>query len=334
MFSSRGSYRANVAARGVEHDRPGRSRAPGAAAPGEPAVHARGPCSRTRPSSSRRIDELLDAVADAGRLEVVHDLAAQLPSRLTADLLGFPEDRWEDIKSWSERLMRTDSIIRDPEAAHGRDVRRSWSSTRCSRRSPPSARAARPTTSSPCGPAADMDPITMMHETGLFIAGGAETTRTVIARGLAILAEHPDQWEAAAADPSLVAGPGGGGHPLGDAAQQHVPAASLTDDHIGDAAGAGGRPGDARLPVAPTATRPCSTSRSASTSAVTPTRTSRSGRAPTSASAPTWPASSCACSSAPSPSGGRNLTIITPPDIEPNIFAGAVRRFDLGFELR
>ena len=35
-----------------------------------------------------RIDELLDAVADQGRLEVVHDLAAQLPSRLTAELLG------------------------------------------------------------------------------------------------------------------------------------------------------------------------------------------------------------------------------------------------------
>lgn len=28
------------------------------------------------------------------------------------------------------------------------------------------------------------------------------------------------------------------------------------------------------------------------------------------------------------------LHVITPPDIEPNVFAGAVRRFDLGFELR
>jgi hypothetical protein len=29
-----------------------------------------------------------------------------------------------------------------------------------------------------------------------------------------------------------------------------------------------------------------------------------------------------------------NLRVITPPDVEPNIFAGAVRRFDLGFDLR
>ena len=29
-----------------------------------------------------------------------------------------------------------------------------------------------------------------------------------------------------------------------------------------------------------------------------------------------------------------NLTVLSTPDIEPNIFAGAVRRFDLGFERR
>jgi cholest-4-en-3-one 26-monooxygenase len=50
---------------------------------------------------------------------VVHDLAAQLPSRLTADLLGFPERRWEDIRSWSERLMRTDAITFDNDALMG-----------------------------------------------------------------------------------------------------------------------------------------------------------------------------------------------------------------------
>ncbi len=46
-------------------------------------------------------------------------LAAQLPSRLTTDLLGFPEDKWRDVKSWSERLMRIDSVTRDNDAAFG-----------------------------------------------------------------------------------------------------------------------------------------------------------------------------------------------------------------------
>jgi cytochrome P450 family 142 subfamily A polypeptide 1 len=45
---------------------------------------------------------------------------------------------------------------------------------------------------------------TIMHETGLFISGGAETTRTAIARGLRAFCDHPDQWERLASDPSLV----------------------------------------------------------------------------------------------------------------------------------
>ena len=49
-----------------------------------------------------------------------------------------------------------------------------------------------------------LDAETIMHETGLFISGGAETTRTVIARGLRAFCDHNDQWEAIAADPSLI----------------------------------------------------------------------------------------------------------------------------------
>ena len=45
-----------------------------------------------------------------------------------------------------------------------------------------------------------------MHEVGLFISGGAETTRTAISHGLRAFVDHPDQWEAMAADPSLVPG--------------------------------------------------------------------------------------------------------------------------------
>ena len=122
-----------------------------------------------------RIDGLIESVADAGRLEVVHDLAAQLPSRLTADLLGFPEDRWEDIKCWSERLMRIDAVPFDNEALMGA-ITAIRSSTRSARRDRRRAQGC---------PADDLISVwadgrrrrrsTMMHETGLFIAGGAET---------------------------------------------------------------------------------------------------------------------------------------------------------------
>ena len=52
--------------------------------------------------------------------------------------------------------------------------------------------------------AAGMEGLTMVQETGLMIAGGAETTRTVIAHGLRTLADHPDAWETMAADPATI----------------------------------------------------------------------------------------------------------------------------------
>src|SRR4029453_18802001 len=118
VFASRGSYRANLAmeeSNTIALDDP------------EHMEQRRLVSRRFTPRAvqahadflRQRIGELLDEVAAQGRLEVVHDLAAQLPSRLTADLLGFPERRWEDIRSWSERLMRTDAITFDNDALMG-----------------------------------------------------------------------------------------------------------------------------------------------------------------------------------------------------------------------
>jgi cholest-4-en-3-one 26-monooxygenase len=156
------------------------------------------------------VDELIDGFAAAGELEVVSQLAAPLPARLTAHLLGFPEDRWYDIQTWSERLMRYDQAMTDESAQLGFiDAIGEFSellfATEAARQAEPQddlvsvwahAEAAG------CPYTAQM----LVNETGLVISGGAETTRTVISRGLAVLAEHPDQWEAMAADPSLVPG--------------------------------------------------------------------------------------------------------------------------------
>ena len=140
-----------------------------------------------------------------GDAEVVDALAAQLPGRLTATLLGFPEDRWRDVKSWSERLMRIDSAMTDMDVMLGmgsaiQEFAELLDATATDRRGCPMDDLVSDWV------AADFDPAQLVHETGLVISGGAETTRTVIARGLRVLADHPDQWEAAAADPDLVPG--------------------------------------------------------------------------------------------------------------------------------
>ena len=155
--------------------------------------------------------ELIDAALAAGdEMEVVGALAGQLPARLTARLLGFPESYWPELKSWSERLMRTDMRDRDGriftefmaanmefvgvlgEVAAGKyanptdDLISVWVHSTIDGQ--------------------PLSPENIVHEVGLFIAGGAETTRTAIAHGLRAFVDHPDQWDAMAADPALVPG--------------------------------------------------------------------------------------------------------------------------------
>jgi cytochrome P450 family 142 subfamily A polypeptide 1 len=330
VFSSRGSYRANIAedeSNTIALDDPEhlaqRRLVSGRFTPRAVEEHAA--------FLSSRIDELIAAVADQGRLEVVHDLAAQLPSRLTAHLLGFPEELWPDIKSWSERLMRTDAVAFDSDALTGMmDAIRAFNPvlqdiaaerTRCPADDLISVWAG-----------AGLGPLTLMHETGLFIAGGAETTRTVIGRGLAVLAEHPDQWEAAAADPARVPG-------LVDELIRWVtPLNNMfrrvqRDDRIGDQSV---QAGDRVMLVYPSANRdeavfdepfrfdidrdpnPHLAFGQGTHFCIGANLARLELRLLLGALTERW----------------TNLRVLTPPDLEPNIFATAVRRCDLAFDLR
>ena len=154
------------------------------------------------------VAELVDGLAATGEAEFVDAFSGQLPARLTCRLLGFPETMWREVKSWSERLMRTDMRERDGEVFRDFfDANMEF------------VTALMPIAQERKGcPAHDfistwvnaeiegepLPPSTIVHEVGLFIAGGAETTRTALTHGLRAFADHPEQWEAMAADPSLV----------------------------------------------------------------------------------------------------------------------------------
>jgi cytochrome P450 family 142 subfamily A polypeptide 1 len=162
---------------------------------------------KREPEMQELIDELLDAAAAKGGMEVVTDVAAQLPSRLTARMLGFPEDEWPMVQGWSERLMRIDDR-RNPESmqglmeAVGELYQRVAKEVPEKRGCPMDDLLSVWSTSSVDGEELGVD--TVFHETGLFVSGGAETTRTLISHGLRAFVDHPDQWELLASDPSLV----------------------------------------------------------------------------------------------------------------------------------
>ncbi|MGK2929178.1 MAG: cytochrome P450 [Acidimicrobiales bacterium] len=155
------------------------------------------------------IDSLVDPVTPEGRVEVVDAIAAQLPARFTCNLLGLPEDDWRQVKEWSERLMRIDAINFDESAFFGL-VAATTELMDMVMTSVPELRGC-PVSDGLLSrwshAELDGDPLdieTIFHEVGLFVAGGAETTRTAIAHGLRTFCDHPDQWEMLHDDPELI----------------------------------------------------------------------------------------------------------------------------------
>jgi len=152
------------------------------------------------------VTRLLDAVeAKGGEAEIVGELAAPLPAMMIGRLLGFDEDRWPDLQSWSERTIlmgggpryfnedgmtaamefaqESADLYEAKKACPADDVMSVWTKAQI-----------------------DGEPLpveAVISDCLLVLDGGAETTRTVIARTILNLIERPEVWAdlQAGADP-------------------------------------------------------------------------------------------------------------------------------------
>jgi cytochrome P450 family 142 subfamily A polypeptide 1 len=154
------------------------------------------------------VAELVSEAVAQGEFDLVELIAGQLPARLTARLLGFPEEMWPQVKSWSERLMRTDMRDRDPAIMDEFiDANREFLGAMMPILEEVSACPRNDFMSIWAHAEIDgqkLPPEAIFHEVGLFIAGGAETTRTAISHGIRAFIDHPEQWEELAAKPELI----------------------------------------------------------------------------------------------------------------------------------
>jgi len=335
IFSSRGCYRSLIAPQ--EEDM---------IAKDDPAHHEQRAlvARRFTPKAVHRLGEAIDATADdliegfveKGELDVVDDLAAPFPARLTAHLLGFGEDHAASVRSWSERLMRIDQLEKDPSVMMGIMTAIQEFATELGLLVEDRRRAPRDDLVSVWANAelggCPMDAPVIMQETGLFISGGAETTRTVISRGLYELARHPDAWEAMAADagaiPPAIEELIRWVTPLNNMFRTASRDAEIADTPVRD--------GDRVILLYPSANRDETVFDDPYTFDVT--------RDPNPHVAFGFGTHFCLGASlarlelrtlfAKLTRRITNLRVITEPDIEPNIFVGAVRSFRLGFDRR
>jgi cholest-4-en-3-one 26-monooxygenase len=149
------------------------------------------------PEVRRIVAELLDAALAKDEVEIVDELASVLPARMIGRLLGFPDDDWPRLRDWSEqtimlgggpRYLNREGVDRamefmqvalelyaERQRCPADDVMTLWTKAEI-----------------------DGVPVSQRDVASDCLAlldGGAETTRTVIARTMLELIARPDQWQ-------------------------------------------------------------------------------------------------------------------------------------------
>jgi pimeloyl-[acyl-carrier protein] synthase len=157
------------------------------------------------------VDRLLDRVNDAGRMDVIEDLAYPLPVTVICEMLGVPVDDHASIRGWSADIARSLDAIGLPSdqdiVERGRKSRRALADY--FRRLVPQRRA-RPQhdllsgllAAEEQGDKLTQDEVIAMCLL-LFIAGH-ETTVNLIGNGTLALLRHPDQMKKLRAEPALI----------------------------------------------------------------------------------------------------------------------------------
>ncbi len=147
---------------------------------------------------------ILDGIEPDSVHEFAEEIAAPLPTRMIAELIGAPPDDWEQFRAWSDAATGTadPEIELDSLVAMGQ-LYEYFQKLIAARRSSPRddllsvlARAE-----------IDGDRLTdedLLNFSFLLLVAGNETTRNLIALGTLALIAHPDQCRLLAADPRLI----------------------------------------------------------------------------------------------------------------------------------
>jgi len=149
---------------------------------------------------------ILDGIEPDSVHEFAEEIAAPLPTRMIAELIGAPPDDWEQFRAWSDAATGTadPEIELDSLVAMGQ-LYEYFQKLIAARRSSP-----RDDLLSVLADAEiDGDRLTdedLLNFSFLLLVAGNETTRNLIALGTLALIAHPDQCRLLAADPGLIPG--------------------------------------------------------------------------------------------------------------------------------
>jgi cytochrome P450 len=149
---------------------------------------------------------VLDDVRSGSTHEFAEELAAPLPTRMIAELLGAPPDDWEKFRRWSDACTGNadPEIELDSLAAVGELFEYFQRLIAARRAEPRNDMLSVLSTAEVDGTKlTDED---LLNFAFLLLVAGNETTRNLIALGTLALIEHPDECDQLVKDPTLIPG--------------------------------------------------------------------------------------------------------------------------------
>ena len=161
---------------------------------------------RLRPFMRDVINNLVDPIANKGEAEIVADICEPYPIPIICELLGAPKEDWQLFSRLATDILRifSDNLIEIlPTILAAQDEINAYTRGLIEQRRsvPLDDLLTDLIKSEEAGDKLTTDELEMMVEA--VIVGGTDTTRNQLGLALAIFAEHPDQWEMLANDPTL-----------------------------------------------------------------------------------------------------------------------------------
>ncbi len=151
------------------------------------------------PVARERLLDLLDRVAADEPVDFVEAVSVPYPLRIISDLLGVPNEDWEQLFYWSEAMIPGALELTPEERDRIQvDMRAFFLEVIAQRRTEPredliSVLAAE-----------DLNDDELYMFLNQLLVAGNETTRNTISGGLWALAERPDQWQRLVDDRTLI----------------------------------------------------------------------------------------------------------------------------------
>ncbi|OBG39562.1 cytochrome P450 [Mycobacterium sp. E3198] len=154
------------------------------------------------------VNGLIDRVVDAGRCDVVTDIARPYPTPIMCALIGAPREDWHLFAQWTDHIFRAFSLQTDVTFDEA-EIMRAWGELDAYVDDMVAARRNNLTDdllselirAESDGDRLDLDELRML--VAGFLMAGTDTTRNQLAASVQVLCEHPDQWARLGDQPEL-----------------------------------------------------------------------------------------------------------------------------------